>query len=166
MRMIDPILGELAHESQATARMLERVPQDRLAWTPHPKSTPLGKLAWHIASIPSRVSMLLREGAFDLGAARPSEPPDQVPEIVTAFHTHTAEVRALLEALDDEAARKPFTFKRGEQVLREVPTIVMVRNILLNHTYHHRGQLSVYLRLLDVPVPATYGTSADENPFA
>lgn len=166
MRIIDPMLGELDHEAKATIRMLERVPGDKLAWTPHPKSMPVGKLAWHIATIPARVAVMLREGVFDLGGARPPDPPDQVPAIVSAFQRHTAEVRVLLEQLDDEAARRPFTMKRGEQVLMQIPTIAMLRNILLNHTYHHRGQLSMYLRLLDIPVPATYGTSADENPFA
>jgi uncharacterized damage-inducible protein DinB len=153
-------------ESQVTVRILERVPLDKLEWTPHQKSMTLGRLAWHIATLPAGVARMLREGVFDIGQARPPVVPDAATPPAGVSSTNLAELRALLETFDDDTARKNFTMRRGDQVLREMPNIGMIRMILLNHSYHHRGQLSVYLRLLDVPVPALYGTSADENPFA
>lgn len=162
MPIIDPILAELDHEARTTTRVLERVPGDRLDWTPHPKSMTLGRLAWHIALIPQRVGVMLREGVFDVFTARPPEPPDQTASIVIAFHAHLAATREFLASLDDAALKETFTLRRGPETLMSIPKIAVVRSILMNHTYHHRGQLAVYLRLLDVPVPAIYGTSADE----
>ena len=160
MPIITPILGELDHEARATTRILERVPREQLDWTPHPKSMSLGKLAWHIATIPQRVEQMLRAGVFDVATARPV---DAQSSFIEAYHANLASVRAYIEPLTDEALKEPFTMKRGEQTMMQIPKVAVIRTILMNHTYHHRGQLSVYLRLLDVPVPAIYGTSADEG---
>jgi uncharacterized damage-inducible protein DinB len=164
--MMKAVLSEIEMESQGTMRILERVPLDKLEWTPHPKSMSLGRLAWHIATLPANAARMLSEGVFDIGRARPAVVPDGANPPAGIYAASLAELRALLETFDDDTARKNFTMRRGDQVLREMPNIGMIRMILLNHSYHHRGQLSVYLRLLDVPVPALYGTSADENPFA
>ena len=162
MPIINAILPELDIEAKTTVRVLERVPSDRLDFTPHPKSSTLGKLAWHIASIPATVQRLLRAGTFDLSQARPAPIPSDTNAIVEEFRRNTADTRAYLETLTDENLREPFTMIRGGQTVMTIPKIGVVRTILMNHTYHHRGQLAVYLRLLDVPVPVIYGTTADE----
>lgn len=160
MPIITSILGELDHEARTTTRVLERVPRERLDWTPHPRSMSLGTLAWHIATVPGRVEQMLRAGVFDVATARP---PEAQSSFIEAFHLNLASVRACIEPLTDEALKETFTLTRGEQTIMQLPKIAVIRTILMNHTYHHRGQLSVYLRLLDVPVPAIYGTSADEG---
>lgn len=162
MPIINSILGELDQEAKTTLKVLERVPAEQLSWTPHPKSSSLGKLAWHLASIPKTVHRLLREGTLDLGLARPAQPADST-DFVEAFRRNQADTRAYLETLTDEFLREPFTMSRNGNAIATFPKIGVVRSILMNHTYHHRGQLTVYLRLLEVPVPAVYGTSADEQ---
>ena len=159
MRIADPILGELDFESHSTRRILERVPNDKLAWAPHEKSMTLGALAWHLATIPRRVTELLAAGTFDLSSARP---PAASGDFLGEFDRNLAQVRETINALDDSAIRAPFTITRHGEAVVTIPAVSFIRSVLLNHSYHHRGQLSVYLRLLDVPVPALYGTSADE----
>ncbi|HVE72288.1 MAG TPA: DinB family protein [Thermoanaerobaculia bacterium] len=162
MPILNAILPELDIEAKTTVRVLERIPGDRLDFTPHPKSSTLGKLAWHIASIPANVQKFMRLGTFDMTQARPQPMPSDTQGIVDAFKQNMADTRAYLETLTDENLREPFTMTRGEQTVLTIPKVAVVRTILMNHSYHHRGQLAVYLRLLDVPVPAIYGTSADE----
>ena len=100
---------------------------------------------------------------FDMAKAGPFPPPENAGSIVAGYHESLAELRAYLVTLDDAALKEPFTLMRGGETLMTVPKVAIVRNILMNHTYHHRGQLSVYLRLLDVPVPPIYGPTADER---
>ncbi|MBV8518649.1 MAG: DinB family protein [Acidobacteria bacterium] len=167
MAIINYVLSELDMEAASTIRILERVPDDKLGWAPHERSMTLGRLASHIAAIPSIVEKRLRDGFLDMGSARPStEDPGSSAAIVQRFRDNLAAATEYLRGLSDEELKQDFHLRRGDTVLRTFPKIGVVRNILLNHSYHHRGQLSVYLRLLDVPVPAIYGTSADENPFA
>lgn len=163
MPIINAILGELDQEAKGTMRVLERVPSEHLRWAPHPKSSSLGKLAWHIATIPATVQKLLRSGAFDLADGRPAEVPDEAGVMVEEFRRNSAATREYLTTLDDAALKESFTLLRGGKTLTTIPKVAVIRSILMNHTYHHRGQLSVYLRLLDVPVPAVYGSSADEQ---
>ena len=166
MPIIDSILNEIDFELPTTLRVLERVPQEHLQWTPHAKSMSLGKLAWHIAGLPARIQVMLREGDFDVTTARPAEVPDQPGAIPAALRRNMDDLRAYIATLSDEALKERFTMRAGPKVLQQIPKIGVIRTILMNHTYHHRGQLAVYLRLLDVPVPAIYGNSADDNPFA
>lgn len=163
MSIIHPILAELDHEARTTTRVLERVPQEQLDWTPHPKSMPLRKLAWHLATIPMRVMQMLRDGTFDTAKATPPEPPADSSSIVAAFTENIGAVREFLTTLDDATLKEQFTMMRGDVVIMTIPKIAVIRSILLNHSYHHRGQLTVYLRMLDVPLPAVYGSSADER---
>jgi uncharacterized damage-inducible protein DinB len=163
MPIINAILGELDQEAKSTTKVLERVPAEHLSWSPHAKSSSLGKLAWHIASLPKAVQNMLRAGTFEPGQARPAPIPETVTQIVEEFQRNQADTRAYLVELTDEFLHEPFTMIRGGKPVMTMPKIGVVRTILMNHTYHHRGQLSVYLRLLDVPVPAVYGTSADEQ---
>ena len=163
MPIINALLPELDHEAKTTIRVLERVPAEHLAWTPHVKSTPLGRLAWHIASLPKNVANMVRAGVFDVTNARPPHVPENPAEIVDEFKRNQDAARQYLATLSDEFLHEPFTMKRGEQAMMTIPKLAVIRSILMNHTYHHRGQLTVYLRLLNVPLPVVYGTSADEQ---
>jgi uncharacterized damage-inducible protein DinB len=157
------IVGELQFEGASTVRMLERVPGDRLEWAPHEKSMTLGRLAWHLARIPARSVKFIAEGQFDLTNARPDPPPDNVEDIVAEYKRNLDAAKAAVGAMDDAAMQQPFRFLKNGELVREMPMMIFMRNVLLNHSVHHRGQLSVYLRLLGIPVPAMYGTSADES---
>jgi len=162
MHIVSPVLSEITYEGASTLKMLERLPADQLAWTPHAKSMTLGRLAWHIATIPKLIIKMLDAGEYDLANARPAAEPESGTDIVAEFKRNLEDIRARVKAFDDDTIREPFTLKRNGQVLQNMPKIAVLRNIFLNHSIHHRGQLSVYLRLLDVPLPAIYGTSADE----
>jgi uncharacterized damage-inducible protein DinB len=163
MRLIDPILQELEREALSTLKMLERLPAEQLDWRPHPKSKSLGDLAWHLATIPKRIATIVQGPSFDVSTSPPAPRPDSAAAIVNAFRSNVDEAKGLLAALDDDALREKFTMLRDGRELISLPRIGFVRTILLNHSYHHRGQLSVYLRLLDVPLPPVYGNTADES---
>ena len=161
MPLAKALIAELELEGKSTLRMLERLPLDKLDWTPHPKSMPLGRLAWHVVSIPSLAVKLVTEGKFDLRNGGPQPMPEN-PEFVETFRRNLSAIQSLLAGMDDDALKAPFVISRNGDVLNETRKIIFIRSVLMNHSYHHRGQLSVYLRLLDVPLPAIYGTSADE----
>jgi uncharacterized damage-inducible protein DinB len=167
MRLIDPLLMELDREASTTRKVLERVPDDRLGWAPHPKSFTAGKLAWHLATLPGWVAESVGAEGLDVAAAPKRPPvPATTKEIVETFGANVDAAKKALARLDDAAAAGEWTLSMAGRVLMAMPRAAFVRNILLNHSYHHRGQLTVYLRLLDVPVPPVYGPTADENPFA
>jgi uncharacterized damage-inducible protein DinB len=166
MALIDGMLQELEQEAQTTRRVLERVPHNQLAWRPHEKARTLGELAMHVAIVPGGVAEL---------AASPS--PAQVPnftdpvlknasELIPALDQSIAKARKALGGLDDAALMSTWRLMAGERELFAIPRMALLRSIMLNHWYHHRGQLSVYLRALGVSIPSIYGPSADENPFA
>lgn len=165
MALVDALLQELEQETETTRRVLERVPSDQLNWRPHAKSRTLGELALHIANTPGGVAEL---------ATAPS--PAQVPqftdphpanaaEVLVALAQSIAKARELLANIDDATITSTLQIVRGEQVVFAIPRLALLRSIMLNHWYHHRGQLTVYLRQLNVPIPSVYGPSADENPF-
>ena len=166
MPLADMFIRELELEAKTTRRVLERVPDDKLTWKPHVKSMTLRQLAQHVATIPGGVSTMARLDGYDV--EKFSEPPqlETTAAIVAAFDESVAQAKADLAATDDAAMMKDWSFNMGGRAIMTVPRIGVYRAILLNHLYHHRGQLTVYLRLLDVPVPSIYGPSADENPFA
>jgi len=167
MALIDSLLQELDMETVTTRRMLERVPNDRLAWRPHEKARTLGQLAIHVASVPGAVAQLAMTPS-------PAQAPDfadpPVPQnaldLVPALDQSIAHVKKLLGGVDDPSLTSTWRLMRGDRELVALPRIAFLRSIMLNHWYHHRGQLSVYLRELNVPLPSIYGPSADENPFA
>jgi len=164
-RMTDPILAELDQEAATTRRVLERVPGDKLAWRPHPKSMSLGQLALHVATTPGGVATILSQDSFELpGFNQPA--PGSAAELIPALEESVKTAKKLLSDLNDQKAMAAWQLTKDGKVLFEAPRIAVIRSIMLNHWYHHRGQLSVYLRLLNVPVPSIYGPSADENPFA
>jgi uncharacterized damage-inducible protein DinB len=166
MRLMDPLIMELDREAATTRKLLERVPDDKMDWRPHAKSTPIGKLAMHIASLPGRFGPRLLEDGFDVAGAAGTPPPKTAAEIVTTFDEGIATAKQALASIDETKAMGTWTLSVGGKPMISLPRVAIVRTLLLNHTVHHRGQLSVYLRLLDVPVPSIYGPSADENPFA
>ena len=165
--MIHSMAQELAQEAATTRRLLERVPEDRLGWAPHPKSMTLGQLALHVATIPGDLSGMAQLPEFDAVNANFDPPaPERKQQLLEVLDTSVAKAAAYFAQLTPESAGEFWKLTlRGNEVF-SIPRIGLLRSILLNHWYHHRGQLSVYLRLLDVPVPVIYGRSADENPFA
>ena len=164
MAIKDALLADFDHEMGSTRRLLERLPEDRLAWKPHDKSMSLGGLATHLSSIPQWAGAILTEPAFDLADAPPAAGElTSRAAILAAFDDARARTRGLMDRTDGEY-NSLWTLKRGGLPLFSVPRVAAFRSFVLHHVIHHRGQLSVYLRLNDVPVPAIYGPSADEGP--
>jgi uncharacterized damage-inducible protein DinB len=165
MSMTAAILQEFDNEARTTRKVLERVPNDKLAWQPHPKSMSLGVLALHVAGSPAVICGWAAEDETTLKGEQ-TPVPTSTAEILAAHDAGVKTVQERLTAIGDEGLMKMWSAKAGENTLMTMPKAALVRAIVLNHWIHHRGQLSVYLRLLDVPVPSIYGPSADENPFA
>jgi uncharacterized damage-inducible protein DinB len=165
MITISELIQEFEAEAQTTRRVLERVPSDKLAWSPHAKSMTLGTLAMHLAHAPGAISAWPVPDEFEF-SGDPTPAPTSTEGIVAAHDSGVARVRENLERIGDSGLTTVWTAKAGGKTLMAMPKATALRALLMNHTYHHRGQLSVYLRLLDVPVPAIYGPSADESPFA
>jgi uncharacterized damage-inducible protein DinB len=166
MTIIETLLQELEQEAQTTRRVLERVPDAELGWKPHQKSMSLGQLAWHIATVPGGVAEIATLPGLDDPPQFDHPTARTAAELVPALEQSVAKARAVLGGMDDRQAMETWTLKSGDQVLMAMPRAAVLRTIMLNHWYHHRGQLSVYLRQLNVPVPSIYGPSADESPFA
>jgi uncharacterized damage-inducible protein DinB len=165
--MIEALLSEIDQEAKTTRSLLHVVPHDKWDWKPHEKSMTLGRLAQHVAELPAWGGQTLGPGETDFATRQRAPKPTTSAELLTLFEDGISSLKAALSALGPEdLAQKSYTMRHGEKVFIKVPRGVFVRSILLNHVVHHRGQLSVYLRLLDVPVPAIYGPSADENPWA
>ena len=166
MALIDGLLNELDEEAVTTRRVLERVPGDQLAWRPHEKARTLGELALHVAIVPGRVAELVASPspaqAPDFVDPRPRSASDLIPSLEESI----AAARRALGGMDDATVLDTWRLMQGDREVLAVPRIAMLRSVMLNHWYHHRGQLTVYLRALGVPVPSIYGPSAEENPFA
>jgi uncharacterized damage-inducible protein DinB len=166
MSVSDDLLVEFREELKATRRVLDRIPADKLTWKPHEKSMSLGQLAMHTAGVPGSIAAMTAGESFDLLKADFTVPsPAGTEEIQAALNESAETVEKTFKATDDETAYAQWRLLRGDAVLMAVPRVVAWRSLMLNHWYHHRGQLTVYLRLLDVPLPSLYGPSADENPF-
>jgi uncharacterized damage-inducible protein DinB len=166
IKMMEPMNGEIAQEAATTRRVLERVPSDKLAWKPHPKSMSLGQLAMHVATIPGGIAKLAQVDEFELNPAN-FDPPEakSKDEILAALDGSVQAAQDYLRGVSESDAAGTWRLVSQGKELMAMPRVGLLRSIMLNHWYHHRGQLSVYLRLLEVPVPVIYGRSADENPF-
>jgi uncharacterized damage-inducible protein DinB len=166
MSVSQAFLHEFDNEAKTTRRVLERVPSDKLSWKPHPKSMSLGELAMHTAMVPGFICGWACEEETKLGGGDKPPVATSAADLVAAHDKSVAKYKETLNELGEGGLSKSWKASAGGQTLFEMPKGALIRSIALNHWYHHRGQLSVYLRLLDVPVPSIYGPSADENPFA
>ena len=159
------LIAELDAETPATRRVLERLPHDRLEWRPHPKSLSAGQLAQHVASIPGNIARLAQLDGLDVASRRFEYAScESVPAVLASLETSIGQARDFLTGLDDERAAATWRLTAGGRELASMPRIGVMRTMCLNHWYHHRGELVVYLRLLGIPVPVVYGRSADEGP--
>lgn len=159
-------IAELKYESSLTKKMLERVSFDKKDWKPHEKSMTLGRLASHVAQVTNWASTIIHIDDFDFMKDYDFNPrnAESTSELLEIFQTNLDEAISDLENVNEDDLSKNWTVRRGEQVMFNTPKKVAIRGWALNHMVHHRGQLSVYLRLLNVPVPGMYGPSADERP--
>jgi uncharacterized damage-inducible protein DinB len=169
MKLTDLFAAELERESAGTRRALERVPDHRGDWKPHEKSMTLKRLATLVASMPSWVTMMVEHDEMDIIAPasaswKPQER-DTSRELVELLDQSVGKARAALQKTTDEHLAKPWRFIVAGRVVSEQPRHIMLRDTVFNHLAHHRGQLTVYLRLLGAPVPAIYGPTADEQGF-
>ena len=163
MPLKDGILPEFDHEMGTTRRLLERVPEADFAWRPHEKSFPLGHLAGHIANIPHWVEITFDESSFDAGAAPRSTPPASVADLLKTFDANVKKARAKIDEQTDPAFFARWTLMNNGAEVFTLPKIAVLRSFVMNHLIHHRGQLTVYLRLRNVPLPSIYGPTADEG---
>jgi uncharacterized damage-inducible protein DinB len=166
MPLVDALLPEFDHEMTRTRKVIERAPEDKFDWKPHVKSFSLGALATHLATLPTWCTETLTKSEIDLPAGQ--QPLAALPsktELMAAFDRNVAAARAALAGKTDAELLAIWSLKRGGKTLFSMPKAAVLRSFVLSHVIHHRGQLSVYLRLLDVPVPSIYGPSADEPSF-
>ena len=167
MTIAESVLPEFDREMGLTRRVLERVPEGQFAWKPHEKSTTLGRLAEHLTEMPQWLAVSITEPGIDLGTGRPPEykAPDTRAAVLAQFDKHVAMGRSALVGRTDAELMAPWTLKNQGKEIFTMPKAAVIRGFCLNHMIHHRGQMMVYLRLLNVAVPSVYGPSADENPF-
>ena len=163
------LLPEFEHEMANTRKTLERVPDDKFSWKPHEKSMTLAGLATHLANIPSWTAQTFDRNELDVSP--PGQPPYRLEEaksrteILEAFDKNVAAARTALEAATDENWQGKWSLLMGGKTIFKLPRTAVMRGFVMNHLIHHRAQLGVYLRLLDIPVPSIYGPSADEGSF-
>jgi uncharacterized damage-inducible protein DinB len=161
------LFPDFESEIAATRRMLERVPDGNNDWRPHPKSRTLGELAGHVAQLPGFGMMMASTDEFDgLGPRRPEPNLPTAADRVRLFDQLSGQLRTVLQQMSWELSKRPWTLRLGPRVVVNAPRSTVIRTVFLTHSAHHRAQLGVYIRLLDVPVPYTYGRSADEDPPA
>lgn len=161
MSIADIFLREFDGEMETTRRVLERVPSERLDWGPHPKSMTLRRLASHVAEL-ATWGVRINEDSFEVGTRKRLEF-DSVGQLLAQFDEAVAASRASIAGKSDEDLRERFTVTKGGTTFFKMSKASLLRRVFLNHLIHHRGQLSVYLRLNDVPLPPIYGPSADEE---
>jgi uncharacterized damage-inducible protein DinB len=160
------VVSEMDREAEITDRLFDIIPNDKLDWRPHPKAKSLGELAMHIAVLPGNVAALAVDDVHEF-AGIPKDPEATSREQIRAvFAESLAKAKEIVRATDDENAVKELRLTANGKTLFAAPRLGFWRTVLLNHNYHHRGQLSTYLRILDIPLPSVYGPSADTNPFA
>jgi len=167
MSFTEALLPEFDQEMGHTRRSLERVPADKFGWKPHEKSMAMGRLAMHIALLPTWITETIKRDSLDI--APPGAPPFKMPEVKTTqelleiFDKSVAEARPVLAGTNDAHLAKPWALLMTGRTIFKLPRTVVLRSTVMNHLVHHRAQLGVYLRLNNLPVPAIYGPSADEG---
>ncbi len=165
MSIVEAMLAEMEQEAAATKRLFERVPEDKLSWKPHAKSRTLGELAMHIAQVPGGVSGMVLQDSVEIPSFESETTAKSRKELMQTLDEGLAVARKNLNKMDDAKMKSDWSAKKDGQTVMTMPRAAFLRMVLLNHNYHHRGQLTVYLRMLNVPLPSVYGPSADENPF-
>jgi uncharacterized damage-inducible protein DinB len=166
MSIAQTLLPEYDHELATTRRLLERVPEAEFAWKPHHKSMTLGELSRHVANIPFWLSATLSAPFYDLAAGGNEArlgPPASRDLLLTEFDKKVKDARASLAKATDAEMMAPWALKHGDHEIFSMPRVAAIRSFVMNHLIHHRGQLTVYLRLKDVPLPSIYGPTADEQ---
>jgi uncharacterized damage-inducible protein DinB len=164
MPIAESLLPEFDRETGITRRLLERVPDGQFAWKPHEKSMTLGRLAEHLAELPGWAKISIVESGIDMATPRPPDyvPPATRAAVLAIFDRNVGEARAALNGRSDAELMAPWTLKNQGKEVFTMPKAVVLRGFVMNHLIHHRGQMSVYLRMHNVPVPSIYGPSADE----
>ncbi|MEE8586296.1 MAG: DinB family protein [Acidobacteriota bacterium] len=163
MSIIDPMIAEFQHEASLTRKALERVPDDKLDWKPHQKSMSMGRLASHLAEIPHWLGAVLDMDEFTMPEDYKPFAAGSQAELLETFDANvTGGVEAMTGQPDDKL-RAVWKMTAGGKILVEMPRVAALRGFIFNHAIHHRAQLTVYLRLNDIPVPSIYGPSADEK---
>lgn len=167
MALSAALLPEFDHEMAGVRKTLERIPEDKLDWTPHEKSMSFRGLATHVSNMPRWATMTMVEESFDMapegGEQIKEEPVDSVADALAKLDENVAAARAAIAEASDEAMMTPWALLSGGHEIFKMPRVAVLRSMIMNHLIHHRGQLTVYLRLNDVPLPALYGPSADES---
>ena len=167
MSLSQSLLPEFDHEMANTRKVLERIPEDKLDWKVHPKSNTIGWVGMHLAEIPGWADMTLNQDSLDVApvGGQPYRTPAATSRqaILERFDKNVAAARAAIAAASDEQFMKPWSLLRGGKAVFTLPRAAVLRSFVLSHNIHHRAHLCVYLRLNDVPVPALYGPSADEQ---
>ncbi|MFQ5772259.1 MAG: DinB family protein [bacterium] len=164
MNLIDPVIAELQQEANTTRKMLAVIPENKLSWTPHEKSMSLGRLAAHLAEIPGWVDALVVQDELDLGQSDYTpQVASNMSETLESFDNNLAKALEILKQQSNERLLATWRLKKDGEVLVEMPRMAVIRTWLLSHLIHHRGQLSVFLRLQNVPLPQVYGPTADEG---
>jgi uncharacterized damage-inducible protein DinB len=162
MPLVDALLPEFDHEMATTRKLLERVPEARFEWKPHAKSMSMGFLATHLAHLPRWAEMTMTQSEFDVAGYPVPDVPATRAELLAIFDKNIAAARAALTGRTDAELMAPWALKNAGHTVFSMPKTSVLRSFVVNHIVHHRGQLSVYLRLNDIPVPSMYGPSADE----
>jgi uncharacterized damage-inducible protein DinB len=164
MSLSDAMVQELQYECAITKKLLERIPEDKLEWKPHDKSMPLGRLATHITEIPQWAGIIVEQGELDMANIdfQPTILGSRV-DLLDSLQKNLDKFEEVMKGKDDQALSENWRLRHGDKVIFDLPKVAVLRSSVLNHIVHHRGQLSVYLRENDVPVPAIYGPSADEQ---
>ena len=165
MAQIDALLPEFDHEMATTRKVLERVPEDRFNWKPHVTSMSMGELSTHVANIVWWGEVTLSKPEYDAEGQPRAEIAPGHKALMSTFDKNVATTRAILAGISDAELMVPWTLKQGKKTFFSMPRSVVWRSFVMNHLVHHRAQLSVYLRMHDVPLPSMYGPSADETPF-
>lgn len=165
MSIAASLIQELEAEAATTRRVLAQVPDAKLDWAPAPKTRTLGQLAMHVATNPGGTTRLISQNPVQLPSV-PELVPQSSAELLEALDLSVAEAKERLQGMSDAQLMETWRMYVGDKEVFAMPRIAFLRAVFLNHWYHHRGQLSVYLRLLGATVPSIYGPSADENPFA
>jgi len=163
MNFADALLPEFDREMATTRTVLERIPDEKLTWKPHPKSWTTAQLAHHVATLPSWAADTMRTDELDFTGFQPPPPPTSRQEVLDLFEKNAASARDALAAADTDAFLQNWSLKGNGQTFFTMPRVAVLRTFVMNHLIHHRGQLTVYLRMNDIPVPMVYGPTADEG---